>query len=55
MTVQLTSTIEATRENIWKIIHAYDTVESWNPLVSSSKITGTDVEGGKKLHEKEVN
>ena len=50
MTVQIIRTIEAPAENIWKTIRAYDNVESWNPLVTSSKITGTD-EGSERICE----
>ena len=48
MTIQVAKTIEAPAENIWKTIRAYDNVESWNPLVSSSKISGTD-EGSERV------
>jgi uncharacterized protein YndB with AHSA1/START domain len=48
MTVQIIRTIEAPAENIWKTIRAYDNVESWNPFVTSSKITGTD-EGSERI------
>ena len=50
MTVQIIRTIEAPAETIWKTIRAYDNVESWNPLVTSSKITGTD-EGSERICE----
>lgn len=50
MTVQIIRTIGAPAENIWKTIRAYDNVESWNPLVTSSKITGTD-EGSERICE----
>ena len=48
MKVNITTTIDAPAENIWKTIRAYDNVESWNPLVSSSKISGTD-EGSERV------
>ncbi len=48
MTIQVASTIEAPAENIWKTIRAYDNVESWNPLVTGSKISGTD-EGSERV------
>ena len=42
MKVNITKTIDAPAENIWKTIRSYDNVESWSPLVTSSTITGTD-------------
>ena len=48
MKVNITTTIDAPAENIWKTIRAYDNVESFNPLVSSSKISGTD-EGSERV------
>jgi uncharacterized protein YndB with AHSA1/START domain len=48
MKVNITTTIDAPAENIWKTIRAYDNVESWNPLESSSKISGTD-EGSERV------
>jgi len=42
MKVNITTTIDAPAENIWKTIRSYDNVESWSPLVTSSTITGTD-------------
>ena len=43
MEVNVTTTIDAIAENIWKTIRSYDNVESFNPMVTSSTITGTDV------------
>ncbi len=48
MKAQITTTIDAPVENIWKTIRSYDNVESFNPLVTSSTITGTD-EGSKRV------
>ena len=48
MTVQIVRIIEVPAENIWKTVRAYDNVESWNPLVTSSKISGTD-EGSERI------
>ena len=48
MKVQIATTIDAPAENIWKTIRAYDNVESFNPLVTSSTITGTD-EGSERV------
>ncbi len=48
MTAQITTTINAPAENIWKTIRSYDNVESFNPLVTSSTITGTD-EGSERV------
>ena len=48
MTVQIARIIEAPAENIWKTIRSYDNVESWNPMVTSSKISGTD-EGSERV------
>ncbi len=42
MKVNITTTIDAPAENIWKTIRSYDKVESWSPFVTSSAITGTD-------------
>jgi len=42
MKVNITTTIGAPAENIWKTIRSYDNVERWSPLVTSSTITGTD-------------
>ena len=43
MKAQITTTIDAPAENIWKTIRSYDNVESFNLLVTSSTITGTEV------------
>jgi len=48
MKAQITTTINAPTENIWKTIRSYDNVESFNPLVTSSTITGTD-EGSERV------
>ncbi len=48
MKVNITTTIDAPAENIWKTIRAYDNVESFNPLVTSSTISGTD-EGSERI------
>ena len=48
MKIENSTVIEAQSENIWKTIRAYDNVERWNPLVSSSKISGTD-EGSERV------
>jgi len=48
MNVTITTTIDAPAENIWKTIRSYDNVESFNPLVTSSTITGTD-EGSERV------
>ena len=48
MKVQITTTIDAPTENIWKTIRSYDNVESFNPMVTSSTITGTD-EGSERV------
>ena len=48
MTAQITTTIDAQAENIWKTIRSYDNVESFNPLVTSSTITGTN-EGSERV------
>ncbi len=48
MTAQITTIIDAPAENIWKTIRSYDNVESFNPLVTSSTITGTD-EGSERV------
>ncbi len=42
MNVTITTIIDAPAENIWKTIRSYDNVESFNPMVTSSTITGTD-------------
>ena len=42
MKVQVTTTINAPADNIWKTLRAYDNVESFNPLVKSSTISGTE-------------
>jgi hypothetical protein len=46
--IQVRKTIDAQAENIWKTIRAYDNVESFNPLVTSSTISGTD-EGSERV------
>ena len=46
--IQVRKTIDAPTENVWETIHAYDNVESWNPLVTSSKISGTE-EGSERV------
>ncbi len=48
MKAQITTTIVAPAENIWSTIRSYDNVESFNPLVTSSTITGTD-EGSERV------
>ena len=48
MNITVTTTIDAPAENIWNTIRSYDNVESFNPLVTSSKITGTD-EGSERV------
>jgi len=48
MKAQITTTIETKVENIWKTIRSYDNVESFNPMVTSSTITGTD-EGSERV------
>jgi len=48
MKVNITTTIDAPTENIWKTIRAYDNVESFNPLVTSSTISGTE-EGSERI------
>ncbi len=47
-TIQVRKTIDAPSENIWKTIRAYDNVESYNPLVTSSIISGTE-EGSERV------
>ena len=47
-TIQVRKTIDAPADNIWKTIRAYDNVESFNPLVTSSTISGTD-EGSERV------
>jgi len=42
MNVNISTTIDAPAENIWKTIRSYDNIESFNPMVTSSTITGTD-------------
>ncbi len=46
--IQVKQTIDAHAENIWKTIRSYDNVESFNPLVTSSTITGT-AEGSQRV------
>ncbi len=48
MKVNITTTIDAPTENVWNTIRSYDNVESFNPLVTSSTITGTD-EGSERV------
>ena len=48
MKVQITKTIEAHADNIWKTIRAYDNVESYIPMVTNSTISGTD-EGSERV------
>jgi len=48
MIVNTITTIEAPAENIWKTIRAYDNVESFNPMVTSSTINGID-EGSQRV------
>jgi len=48
MNVTITTTIDAPAENIWKTIRSYDNIESFNPMVTSSTITGTD-EGSERV------
>jgi len=48
MKAQITTTIDAPAENIWSTIRSYDNVESFNPMVTSSTITGTD-EGSERV------
>ena len=48
MKLQITTTIDAPAENIWKTIRSYDNVESFNPMVTSSTITGID-EGSERV------
>ena len=48
MKVQITTTIDAPIENIWKTIRSYDNVERFNPMVTRSTITGTD-EGSERV------
>jgi len=48
MEVIVTTTIDAPAKNIWKTIRSYDNVESFNPMVTSSTITGTD-EGSERV------
>ncbi len=48
MNAQITTTIDASAENIWKTIRSYDNVERFNPMVTSSTITGTD-EGSERV------
>jgi len=48
MKAQITTIIDAPAENIWKTIRSYDNVERFNPMVTSSTITGTD-EGSERV------
>jgi len=48
MNVKISATIDAPVENIWKTIRSYDNIESFNPMVTSSTITGTD-EGSERV------
>jgi len=48
MNVKISTTIDAPAENIWKTIRSYDNIESFNPMVTSSTITGTD-EGSERV------
>ncbi len=48
MNVKISATIDAPAENIWKTIRSYDNIESFNPMVTSSTITGTD-EGSERV------
>ena len=48
MKSQITTTIDASAENIWKTIRSYDNVERFNPMVTSSTITGTN-EGSERV------
>ena len=48
MKAQIITTIDAPAENIWNTIRSYDNVENYNPMVSSSTITGTD-EGSERV------
>jgi len=48
MNVNISTTIDAPAENIWKTIRSYDNIESFNPMVTSSTITGTD-EGSERV------
>jgi len=48
MNVNISTTIDAPAENIWKTIRSYDNVESFNPMVTSSTITGTH-EGSERV------
>ncbi len=48
MKVKITTTIDVPAENIWKTIRSYDNVERFNPMVTSSTITGTD-EGSERV------
>jgi len=48
MKAQITTTIDASAENIWSTIRSYDNVESFNPMVTSSTITGTN-EGSERV------
>jgi len=48
MEVIVTTTIDAPAKNIWKTIRSYDNVESFNPMVTSSTITGTN-EGSERV------
>ena len=48
MKAQINTTIDAPAENIWKTIRSYDNVETFLPIVTSSKISGTD-EGSERV------
>jgi len=48
MNVNISTTIDAPAENIWKTIRSYDNIESFNPMVTSSTITGRD-EGSERV------
>ena len=41
-TIQVKQSINAPAEKVWATIRSYDNVESFNPMVTSSTITGTD-------------
>ena len=48
MKITNSTKIDTSAEKIWKTIRAYDKVESFNPMVLSSTITGTD-EGAQRV------
>ena len=48
MKVQITKTIQAPTDSIWKTIRAYDNVERYIPMVISSTISGID-EGSERV------